>query len=207
MRRFLGMWGALAMLVLGNHVAHGQSRRPVSAPPGPAPCGCRTVVLVANGASDFVDVKERLDFAMEFDNTYKRAIVTRTIPWATPDSFLASRETQTAAAALMVYEIQKIQKCSPGTCIALVGFGAGARVVLLAAEHLPANTVDRIILLAPDVSCGYDVCTAARASKCGMDVFYSADDNVLPFRDGEGAFGRPRWFQVGPLPELLCAPG
>jgi hypothetical protein len=96
-----------------------------------------------------------------------------------------NRSTLAAGAARMVFEIQKIQKCSPGTCIALVGFGDGAFVALLAAEQLPANTVDRIFLLAPAVWCGYDICHAAKASKCGIDVIYSSDDNILEFRDDE----------------------
>ena len=49
-------------------------------------------------------------------------------------------------------------------------------VVLLAAEAMPANSVDRVVLLAPSVSSGYDLRPALRATREGIDVFYSESD-------------------------------
>ena len=58
----------------------------------------------------------------------------------------------------------------------VVAHSAGAVVALTAAERLPAGAVDRIILLAPAVSPGYDVRQALKASRHGVDVFYSSTD-------------------------------
>src|SRR5205807_2637254 len=49
-------------------------------------------------------------------------------------------------------------------------------VVLAAAEALPPDSVDRIVLLAPAVSSAYDLRPALACARGGVDVFYSARD-------------------------------
>jgi len=66
------------------------------------------------------------------------------------------------------------QAC-PGK-VYLVGHSAGCAVILAAAEQLPPDSVDRIILLAPSVSMGYDLRSALRSAREGLDVFYSSRD-------------------------------
>src|SRR5262249_42523686 len=56
---------------------------------------------------------------------------------------------------------------------------AGGRVVLAAAEMLPPNSLDRVILLSPAVTCSYDLTRAMQASKCGILHFFSTNDDVL----------------------------
>jgi pimeloyl-ACP methyl ester carboxylesterase len=60
-----------------------------------------------------------------------------------------------------------------------MGNSAGARVALAAAEMSPEKSIERVIVIAPAVSCGYDLKGVLKASKCGVDNFYSCDDNVL----------------------------
>ena len=190
MRRLCGV---LVVLMLASQLAHGQNRRPFGPPIPPAGqspcdprCNGRTFVLIANGANDVFDVKEKLDAAME--DGAPCPIVTRLIPWTVYDTATAnyrSREIQAAGAMIMVNEVLKIKQCYPNSAIVLVGYCAGARVVLMAAEQLPPASVDRIFLLAPSVSCCYDPRVALRASRCGMDVYYSADDNVLENKQAE----------------------
>lgn len=67
------------------------------------------------------------------------------------------------------------QHCPTG-CIYLVGHSAGSGVILAAADELPPDTVDGIVLLAPSVSADYDLRPALRASRNGIDVFYSSRD-------------------------------
>jgi len=67
------------------------------------------------------------------------------------------------------------QQCPAGR-IDLVAHSAGCHVVLAATEFLPANTVDRVVLLAPSVSADYDIRPALATSRCGVDVFYSERD-------------------------------
>lgn len=64
----------------------------------------------------------------------------------------------------------------PGRPVYLVGHSAGCAVVLYAAELLPPDTFERIILLAPTVSPGYDLRPALTASRQGVDAFVSRRD-------------------------------
>jgi pimeloyl-ACP methyl ester carboxylesterase len=70
------------------------------------------------------------------------------------------------------------RKESPGRPIFLVGHSAGCGVVLAAAENLPPDTVERIVLLAPAVSSKKDLRTALASTCRGIDVFYSSRDWV-----------------------------
>ena len=71
------------------------------------------------------------------------------------------------------------REANPGDRIVLVGHSAGAAVVLAAAERLPPGSVDRIVLLAPAVSAGYDLAPALRCAREGVDSFHSPRDGVL----------------------------
>jgi pimeloyl-ACP methyl ester carboxylesterase len=62
------------------------------------------------------------------------------------------------------------------TPVYLVGHSAGCGVVLAAAESLPLDSVERIVLLAPAVSAYHDLKPALAASRRGVDVFYSKAD-------------------------------
>ncbi len=66
----------------------------------------------------------------------------------------------------------------PNLRIYLVGHSAGAAVILAATECLPPGIVTRVILLAPSVSCKYDVRPALACSIEGVDVFYSHRDMI-----------------------------
>jgi pimeloyl-ACP methyl ester carboxylesterase len=69
-----------------------------------------------------------------------------------------------------------------GTCptarVVVITHSAGAAVAIAAGEYLPAGSVDRIIMLAPAVSPGCDIRCALRASREGVDVFYSPVDGI-----------------------------
>jgi acetyl esterase/lipase len=67
----------------------------------------------------------------------------------------------------------------PGAPIVIMGHSAGSHVVLVAAAMLPPDTVDAIVLFAPSVSRTYDLRYALRASRCGMNVYYSREDGEL----------------------------
>lgn len=60
--------------------------------------------------------------------------------------------------------------------IVLVAHSAGAAVALAAAEQLSAGTLDRLVMLAPSVSRGYDLRPALAACREGIDVFCSSRD-------------------------------
>src|SRR5262249_22767887 len=82
---------------------------------------------------------------------------------------------RTEGACLAGQILARRQNC-PGGPIYLVAHSAGSAVVLAAAEALPPNSVDGIVLLAPSVSADYDVRPALRCARHGVDVFCSERD-------------------------------
>src|SRR5260370_41600016 len=60
-----------------------------------------------------------------------------------------------------------------------MGDPSGTHGILAAAECLPPGSIDRIVLLAPSVSCTYDLRRAIRTAREGLDVYYSLQDGVL----------------------------
>jgi hypothetical protein len=67
---------------------------------------------------------------------------------------------------------------SPERPIFLMAHCAGCGIALVAAENLPAGTLERIVLLAPAVSSKKDLRTALASTCRGIDVFYSRHDWV-----------------------------
>jgi Alpha/beta hydrolase family len=72
--------------------------------------------------------------------------------------------------------VLRFQQDHPGVPVHLVGHSAGAMVVLVALEYLPADSVDQVVLLSPSVSATYDLTPALHAVKCGLYNFYSQRD-------------------------------
>jgi hypothetical protein len=66
----------------------------------------------------------------------------------------------------------------PEAPISLLGYSAGCLVILFAAESLPPNMLQRIILLSPSANSSYDLRRALRSTRRGIDVFYSPHDYV-----------------------------
>lgn len=74
---------------------------------------------------------------------------------------------------------EQVLRCrceAPAAPIFLMAHSAGCGVVLAAAENLPPNTLERIILLAPAVSATHDLRSALRSACQGIDVFTSSRD-------------------------------
>jgi pimeloyl-ACP methyl ester carboxylesterase len=63
--------------------------------------------------------------------------------------------------------------------IYLIGNSAGCAIVLAAAEMLPPESVERIILLAPSLCVAYDLRPALCTARSGIDVFHSSRDRVV----------------------------
>jgi pimeloyl-ACP methyl ester carboxylesterase len=73
-------------------------------------------------------------------------------------------------------EVCRHRAAYPDVPVYLVGYSAGSAVVLAAAECLPADSLERIVLLAPAVSASYDLRRALLAARCGLDAFISERD-------------------------------
>lgn len=78
--------------------------------------------------------------------------------------------------AKLAQAIQERKAREPGRRVVLIGHSAGCGVILCACDQLPMDAVDRIILLAPSVSTGYDIRPTLWSAKEGVDVFCSTKD-------------------------------
>jgi pimeloyl-ACP methyl ester carboxylesterase len=68
-----------------------------------------------------------------------------------------------------------VRRTCPASAIYLVAHSAGCAVALAAAEALPPDALDRMVLLAPSVSADYDLRPSLRSCRY-TDVFYSTRD-------------------------------
>ncbi len=89
------------------------------------------------------------------------------------DSAHARTEGKKLADEILCYQRQAPESALP---VCIIAHSAGSLVALTAAEYLPPDSIERIILLAPSVSTNYDVRPALRCCRQGMDVFHSRLD-------------------------------
>lgn len=73
-------------------------------------------------------------------------------------------------------EIHLYRPPCPGLPVSVVAFSAGSAAALAAAESLPPDSLERLVLLAPAVSSGYDLRRALASARQGLDVFTSEHD-------------------------------
>jgi pimeloyl-ACP methyl ester carboxylesterase len=105
--------------------------------------------------------------------------------WAPKDH--ADVQAHLKAAAHLASRAQAFRQAHPDKKIIFMGFSSGTHVVLAAAAMMPPDSVDRIFVFAPSVSFNYPLGPVLRASRAGLDVFYSHEDAILS--SAVGAFG------------------
>ena len=109
-----------------------------------------------------------------------------------------------AQALELVDRIKARRQANPTERIYVVSHSAGAAVALAAADGLPSDALERVILLAPAVSATYDLRPALRSARAGIDVFFSRKDlislslNVIGTTDGRHASAGINGFDVIP---------
>lgn len=89
---------------------------------------------------------------------------------------LQDTEHMTRKAAELASKVRRYRNLYPDRPIFLIGKSGGAGLVLRAAEMLPPDTLDRIILLSAAVAPTYDLRPAFRATKYEIVSFYSNYD-------------------------------
>jgi hypothetical protein len=82
-------------------------------------------------------------------------------------------------AEVLANEIRQAREREPERPIYLIARSAGTGLALLAAEHLPPGTLERIILLSAAVSPDYDLRAALRATRGEVVSFYSRHDQLI----------------------------
>lgn len=147
-------------VITGTHPAH--------------PCG---VVFVADGAGDFRMLSHSLRKAITAE---KLPLLVKTFVWSHGYYRIVADQVCMTHAQEKGHRLANIiiaqRESCPEMPIYLAGHCAGTPVLLAAAEELPPDTIDRIILLAPSVPSEYDLRPALRASRQGIDVFWSRGD-------------------------------
>jgi pimeloyl-ACP methyl ester carboxylesterase len=83
--------------------------------------------------------------------------------------------------AELAAEIRELWRCEPTRRVYLIGHSAGCAVVVHAAELLPPQSMERIILLSPALSPTYDLTKALQATRREIVVFTSRFDPALHF--------------------------
>lgn len=172
--------GALLGLVLGSPGLAWSQEKLVPLAPSPLSRydGC-TIVFVVNGAAGSTVISDNLSEAIA---EKRAAALLAPVPWTREEMPLADfvdQEAQLLAAGKLARHIAVLRHEAPNARIILVAHSAGTRVALAAAENCPDRSINRIILLGAAVSCNYDLRGALRASRGGIDSFYSQDDTIL----------------------------
>jgi len=137
----------------------------------------RGIVYVADGAGDFRTTSAALKRVLAEDGV---PLEVRTVLWSHGYWRVAADqldEEHTRVEGLRLAEqIAAERRANPDQEIYLLGHCAGCGVVLSAAEALPPQSVDGIILLAASMPTNYDLRPALRCSRGGIDNFYSSQD-------------------------------
>lgn len=173
---------AAAMLVWGPE-ASGQDKK-TDAKKTPPPRTLKhldgqMIVLVANGSGGSTSTSDSLWTVSREEHV---PLVVQTVHWCRYGESMRDHndhEAHFAGAARIAGWVETLRKDCPKSPIFLVGHSSGTRVVLAASEMVPARSLERVILLAPSVSCNYDLTTALRAARDGIVSYYSNLDTVL----------------------------
>jgi hypothetical protein len=105
--------------------------------------------------------------------------------WHADLTDVVNRDTK---AQLIAETIRRFKTVQPSDPVFMVAKSGGSGVVVKALELLDEQTVERVILLAPALSPGYDLARALRAVRREMVVFWSPLD-VLVLGAGTRLFG------------------
>jgi pimeloyl-ACP methyl ester carboxylesterase len=166
------------------------------------------VVFVAPTAGDHRLLANNLEELVRHKGIPLRVV---TVPWS---SGFVARDIRDQAnhhfqGWRLACEVMSYREARPGCRVYLVSHSAGGAVVLAACRWLPADSVDRILLVAPGVSPDYDLRRALEVSRLGIDLFFHRSDRILnwagrKFGTTEGTPG-PTAGEVGFVP-LIASP-
>jgi pimeloyl-ACP methyl ester carboxylesterase len=144
-----------------------------------APLTARGVVFVVDGAGGRQSAARSLAAAVD---QARLPLHVRSFEW-THGRRLALADVVDVAHSrrqgrLLAEEVCRWQAARPGVPVYLVGYSAGCAVALAAAEQVPADSLERVVLLAPAVSACYDLDEALAGARGGIDVFSSQRDTL-----------------------------
>jgi pimeloyl-ACP methyl ester carboxylesterase len=135
------------------------------------------VVFVADGAGNYQMASKSLRGVVAETNCPLRV---ETFVWSHGSKKIFTDQTDLAHARhqglILAEKVWAYRQQHPTARIHLLGHSAGGMVVLSAAECLPPEAIDHIVLLLPSVSSSYDLRPALRSIKGRLQVHYSSQD-------------------------------
>jgi pimeloyl-ACP methyl ester carboxylesterase len=142
-----------------------------------APAEAEGIVFAADGAGGFLTTSTALEQVVA---DVGQPLTVETVRWSHGVGRILADEMghqhSREAGQRLAERVAAFRAGHPQMRVYLAGHSAGAAVVLSAAENLPLDSVERIILLAPAVSADYDLRPALRCSRKGIEVFCSRRD-------------------------------
>jgi pimeloyl-ACP methyl ester carboxylesterase len=135
------------------------------------------VIFVVDGAGGYEDTRRAVATAVAESGT---PFELRSFIWSHGRGRILADEVDAAFARSrgqqLAREIEQYQATNPGIPVYVLAHSAGSAVALAAAESTPPDALERVVLLAPAVSEGYDLRPALAGSRKGIDVYVSARD-------------------------------
>ena len=163
-----------AVLSLSGCAVLSSTTPPDTAPP---PCEVQGIVFAVDGAGGFELFSRTIRNAASLENL---PLEVRSFRWTHGYCRVLADQIHAANLRRQGRELAELvlacRREWPERPIYLMGHSAGCGVVLRAAEDLPANTLERILLLAPAVSARHDLRPALASACHGIDAFISYHD-------------------------------
>lgn len=173
MKGFLGRIVVLALASLPSRIGAADVKTAFKSSERPAG---KPIVLVVDGAGDLKGCSTAI---LRAAVTCEFQIDLRTFPWSHGHYRLYQDQVDAAHFRAkgkdLAIAITALRLKEPGRPVVLVSHSAGCSVALAACAHLPPDTLERQVLLAPSVSTRYDLRPALRATR-QIDVFCSQKD-------------------------------
>jgi hypothetical protein len=135
------------------------------------------IVFVADGSGNTGTLSYNLSQAVSKTTT---PLQVKRFDWSHGDMRVIAdhldQKNHLAQGRRLAGEITDYLRVNPGSKVYLAGHSSGSAVILHAAESLPPDTLEKIILLSPSVCASYDLRPSLLASRSGIDVFHSDED-------------------------------
>jgi pimeloyl-ACP methyl ester carboxylesterase len=137
-------------------------------------------VFVANGSGDFRTVSTPLSQVVAETAT---PLQVETFVWSRGRGRYVTdhvdHANHLAQGRRLATLVAAYRAANPAGRVYLIGHSAGCAVVLAAAELLPPDGLDKVVLLSPSVCVTYDLRPALRATRGGIDAFTSREDRLV----------------------------
>lgn len=138
------------------------------------------LLFVANGSGGGWALSDGLDYVAGRTGTSVRVVP---VDWSHGRGRVLAdhlnQANQRQQGQYLAAQVQAALQANPGRKIYLAGHSSGCAVILTAAEALPPGTLAGVVLLAPATCAYHDLRPTLRASRGGIDVYYSTQDDLI----------------------------